>query len=1166
MGQLPFTLPPGTAIVAADGKDAGLRFVDLDADGYDDVIFSNAERYSIHLFTDMQKGWSKEVMSGKRAEKDARDELPMIVRGDGSNNGFWVHSRHFWWQNEDTAALKDHVDRRSFNELLAHVEPGPKSPEASLRSIRTRPGFEVELVAAEPLVMDPIAFAWGQDGKLWVVEMADYPLGVDDKGQFGGRVRYLEDTDGDGRYDRSTLFLDGLGYPTGVMPWRKGVLVTCAPDIFYAEDRDGDGRADVKEVLFTGFVEGNQQHRVNGLVWGLDNWVYLANGDSGGTIKSLRTPSGSPRSQGGEGEVEISGRDLRIRPDEGLIDPQSGQSQFGRSRDDWGNWFGCNNSNPIYHFVLADHYLRRNAHVAAPDPRRNVSVTPGNAPVYPISRTLERFNDPGNFNRFTSACSVIVYRDELFGPAFAGNAFVSEPVHNLVHREIMSADGLSFTSRRAPDEQQSEFLASSDNWFRPTTIKTGPDGALWIADMYRYVIEHPEWIPDDWEARLDLRAGHDKGRIYRVYPVGRPPRKIPRLDQLSTAELVAALDSPNGWQRDMAQQLLIWRNDMAAVEPLEQLVAQSERAACRLQALCTLDGLGAVRSETIQQALSDPHPGVRRHAVRIAESRLSEEPEVGAAVLRLVNDSDLHVRMQLAYSLGEWDDPRAGQALGRLAVESADSPYLVAAVMSSAANHLDEILPAVFNSTARKTQVPNLLNLAIAVRNENALTGALKNVVTGVFPAGYASWQFDFLGEFLDVLDRRSISLSQLQADAGPHLRSAIDSLSFMFKTARTIARSEERSLGLRVAALRVLGREDVSRQAEDIKTLSSLLVPQTPGDLQEVAVETLGRIRSERVPQLLLDAWPASGPRVRAAILDALLSREPWRRELLDRIENGQVAAGEIDAARRHRLIEQAPQAMRERARTLLAQSQGADRQQVLDAYRAALPSKGDAQRGAAVFEKTCSTCHRVGDVGHDIGPDLKALTDRSPEAMLVAILDPNRAVESKFTSYVAVTTDGRTWTGMLASETGNSITLVSQEGKEQAILRSELESLESTGKSLMPDGVEKDVTPQDVADLLAYLSSAAPGPKPLKNSKPTLVTAGADGTLRLLAASAEIYGDTLVLEDQYGNLGFWSSANDHAVWSLEAPKAGKYEVWLHWACDDRTAGNAFLIEAGAA
>ncbi len=586
----------------ARSDDAGLRFVDLDEDGFDDIVFSNDDGYAIYLFDSMETGWSRKVMAGKAKDSNA---LPKIVH-DGMNNGFWVHSRHLWWQNEDTASLPDHVDRRSFNDLLKDVEPRGKSPEASRASIRVKPGFQVESVAQEPLVNDPIAFDWGADGRLWVVEMGDYPLGNDGKGKPGGVVRILEDTDKDGRYDRSTIFLEGLGFPTGLLPWRNGVIIACAPDIFYAEDRDGDGKADHREVLFMGFREGNPQHRLNGFELGLDGWVYGANGDSGGRIRSVKTGA----------TVDISRRDFRFRPDDGRIEPESGSTQYGRHRDDWGHWFGNNNPNWAWHFVLADSDLRRNSRFAPPDPREMLEP---DKKLYPLSRTLPRFNDVRDSNRVTSANSPTPYRDDLFGPHFANSLFVSEPVHNLVHRIDLEPAGPTFRGHRGPDESDREFLASTDNWTRPTMLKTGPDGALWIADMYRAVIEHPEWIPDDWEARLDLRAGSEQGRIYRVFPVDRTPRPIPRLDTLDTPGLVAALDSPNGWQRDTAQRLLLHKADPAAAEPLRKLAATSTRPKTRVQTLWTLETLDALTADSVNLALADPHPQVRRHAVRLSE-------------------------------------------------------------------------------------------------------------------------------------------------------------------------------------------------------------------------------------------------------------------------------------------------------------------------------------------------------------------------------------------------------------------------------------------------------------------------------------------------------------------------------------------------------------------
>src|SRR5487761_1801847 len=811
--NLPFGLPDGTSIVDEQGRDAGLRFVDLDEDGDDDVVFSNEAGYSVDLFESLEKGWSRRVLSGKRPDDTAIP--PFVV--NGMNNGAWFSDRHLWLQNEHTDKLKDLVDRRSFGELLKHVEPQAKSPRAALKSLVARPGFQVEIVAAEPLTMDPVAFAWGADGKLWVVEMADYPLGCES----GGRVRYLEDRDGDGRYDASTLFLDGLNYPNGVMPWRNGVLVTCAPEIFYAEDSDGDGRADVRRTLYRGFGEGNPQHRVNGLRWGLDNWVYCANGDSGGGIESVVTGD----------KVSINGRDFRLRPDEGRIEAQTGQSQFQRERDDWGNWFGNNNSNPMYHFVLDDHYLRRNPHVAPPVPRVQVSLAPGAAPVFPLSRTLPRFNDQNAANRFTSACSAIIYRDDLFDvgrasspsplepsstndgprrpPYFAGNSFVSEPVHNLVHREIMFAAGFTFHSRRADDEQRSEFLASTDNWSPPAMVRVGPDGALWVADMYRQVIEHPEWIPKEVQVKYDLRAGHDKGRIYRVYPVGVAPRPLRRLDRLDTAGRVDALDSPSGWQRDMLQQLLIERNDPSAIVLLKRLLADgAQPVLARLHALCTLDGLRAIDADLLRRSLGI-HPGIDRHVVRLAEPYLDQSPELAAAVSNLLASGDAQLLMQLAYSLGEWHSADAGRALGRLALrlsaagrgrdehlplpEGEGSIYLSAAILSSVTKeNLPGVADVAFNTRADITGLEDFVRqvamLAVVMESGDALASLAQSLNVAEDASG-AGWQIATLEGLFDGLNRRQVSLDDLFSGAPDAARISPSRIGDLLGAARAAAR-----------------------------------------------------------------------------------------------------------------------------------------------------------------------------------------------------------------------------------------------------------------------------------------------------------------------------------------------------------------------------------------
>lgn len=1040
-------------------------------------------------------------------------------------------------------------------------DPKPLSPAESLKALKPRPGFQAELMVAEPLVMDPIAFAFGADGKLWVVEMGDYPRGSDGKGKPGGRVKVLEDTRGTGKYDKATLFVDGLAYPTGVLPWRRGVLILAAPDLIYAEASSGSGPADTRKVLYTGFARGNPQHLVNGLVYGLDNWIYCANGDSGGEVTSTKTGQ----------KVNIRGRDFRIQPDSGAIELQSGQTQFGRNRDDWNNWFGGNNSQPMWHYVLDDAYLKRNQHLASPDPRVYVPKVPGNAPVFPLAPILPRFNDYHTAGRFTSACSPIIYRDDLFGPAYAGAMFVSEPVHNLVHREVVSPKGLTFSSHRADDERQSEFLASTDNWFRPTTLQTGPDGALWIADMYRLVIEHPQWIPKEWQEKLDLRAGHDMGRIYRVFPVGVKPRAIPRLDKLSAAELVACLESPSGWQRDTAQRLLIERGGDAAILPLEKLFRDSKQPLARAHALYTLQGLGQLHPDYIAIALQDSHPGVRKHALRLVEPHLATWRHPSIPSLQLDGDDDPMVRQQFAYTLGFWPKHKdAGRLLGNIALGDPDDPYMLAAVFSSVnKDNFGGFAQQVMGVASKKpgnALMGKLVQLGVALGEEQGMAALLAAIAR---PArdGFAPGQYAALGAFLDALDQRGQTLAQAADKGSADFKASVAELAAVFAAARKTAGAAAADPATRRLALQLLARGlDEGERATDRKLLADLLTPQTPPELQTAAVETLAKTRDKQTPALLLAGWRRHGPAVRTQIVDALLGRLEWTAALLDALEAKTVAAAEIDAIRRQRLTEHKFDALRNRAVKLFAGASHADREKVLASYAEALTLKGDAKKGALVFKQSCAACHQLGGMGQPVGPDLAAEAGKPGQVLLIAIFDPNRAVEARYVSYSATLKNGQVLVGILASETSSGIELVAADGKKHAIARADLDDLVSTGKSLMPDGLEKDMTPAQTADLLAFIKAQRPplARKTFPGNEPALVKANADGALELRAKNAEIYGPSLVWESPNGNLGYWQSGDDRAQWTVEVPTAGKYLVWLEWSCPAGNAGQAWALDAG--
>lgn len=681
-----FPLPEGVS--TASGGDVSVRFADLNGDGHADLLFASESWQAIYLWTKevrpklgWERGWSHRVSSGPRGN-DARALPPL------AGTSVLVEAGNLRVRLPDGS-------KRSYalRELIALPMPPPVPPSAAVASLRLPEGFRAELVVHEPEITAPVAFDWGADGRFWVVEMNDYPTGMDGNGKPGGVVKTLRDTDGDSVYDRAIVFADALPFPTGIMPWRDGVLVAAAPDILYLRDTDGDGRADKSEVLFTGFHPGNQQHRFNGFEWGLDGWIYAANGDSGGTVRSTKTGA----------SVKISGRDVRFRPDTGEIETVSGMTQYGLRRNDWGHWFGNNNPAWLWHVTLPERYLKRNPRLAVKRVKKALANGPENTRVYPASQPVERPNQPWSMNHVTSACSPTPYRDDLFGPSFADTVFIAEPVHNVIHREVLHRDGSGWRSLRAPGEEEREFVAGTDNWFRPVFLRTGPDGALWVADIYRFVLEHPEWISPEMQSRVDVRAGADRGRIYRILPSAAPRRAWPFQPGMDAPALARALRSANGWTRDTAHRLLLDRSDAAlAVPVLRELLGPANLPAVRLQALAILGTIlpGALDADSMLAGLRDPHPWVRCEALRQTESATGDGFEsVSPVIAAMVRDGDPAVRLQLAFTLGAFAPARSEPLLAAL-VDGADEDLLVA-IQSSLTP--DSALFAQIQTSGKKT-------------------------------------------------------------------------------------------------------------------------------------------------------------------------------------------------------------------------------------------------------------------------------------------------------------------------------------------------------------------------------------------------------------------------------------------------------------------------------
>jgi putative membrane-bound dehydrogenase-like protein len=856
-----YSLPPDCAVLDAKGGDNGLRFTDLNGDGFDDVLQSNETGYAIYLWArtvradlGWKRGWPHLVAKGG-ASPDSRDAKVLPFVKDGHDYGAWFHRNRIVWQNEALYLPDSEAFLRSYKDIIAFEVPPMKSQKDSLEAMRPRPGFTVELVAAEPLIESPVAFDWDAQGRLWVVEMRDYPSGMDGKGKPGGIVKVLTDRDGDGRYDDAQTFIEDLPFPTGIFPWRHGVLLGASKDILFAADTNGDGKADERRVLFTGFKEGNQQHRQNGYEWGLDGWIYGANGDSGGEIKSPgRNPLGADK------PVSISGRDFRFRPDSGEFAPESGQAQYGRHRDDWGNWFGNNNSTWLWHYTIEDRYLRRNTQVAVKTTKQMLADYAESSRVFAANVPAIRFNQPQSVGHLTSGCSPAPYRDELFGPGFSTSVFICEPVHNAVHREVLESNGATFTSRRATDEQDREFLASADPWFRPVMAKTGPDGALYIADFHRFVLEHPEWIAPETQSRLDLRGGSETGRIYRVLPTGAKLRPIPNLSRLENTALAAALDSPNGWQRDTVHRLLFERNAKDTASDLAQLAEGAKNPKVRLQALAALESLQVLDANTVRNGLSDPHAAVRVQALRSSESLNASPAELLGDLVRLIEDPNFAVRRQLALTLGAFDNEQSRNALQQLAKRGGDQPQMKLAVQLA------------------------------------------------------------------------------------------------------------ERSRGSTPAAF-------TEKPAATSQTSISLPKPD-PGS-----------------------------------------------------------------------------------------------RTKVIAKYGAVDSLKARPERGPELFRQSCIACHRYKGEGNEVGPDLAMVADKPTDWLLTAIFDPNAAIEDRYRAHIVKLTSGTELSGLIVTETSNNLVLRMIGGVDVPILRSNIASQQRAERSLMPDGFESVLNPQDIADLLAWL-----------------------------------------------------------------------------------------------
>ena len=999
--------------------------------------------------------------------------------------------------------------------------PKPLNPQQSAALFKLPENLRIELVASEPLVTEPVCTAFDGKGRLFVSELHGYNyegyLDVVELNKTGeldtkvrripaskenierakefqhGVVKLLKDTDGDGVMDQANIWADDLDPCYGIVPVKDGVIAVAAPDIVYLADKDNDGECDFRETLFTGFSVRVLERAINNPRWGKDNWIYIGGGGGGGKITGPHLDE----------PVEIGNTDFRILPDGSAIEPVAGTvGTFGMTMNDLGDRFPCSGGQPAVYAVPVDRrYIIRNPHIPGP-PSNHSAVNYNNC--YRISEPhpwrVKRGVDPNwqNFygkretdsNYFTGGCGNEIYRSAHFPEEYQHNFFMCEPSQNILHRCIVNRSGSGYTGHRAEEEQQSEFVASSDKWFRPVNVRVGADGALYVSDMYREIIEDYSAIPRFLQQQYGVAFGDKHGRIWRLVSAEKPLRPIENLEEKSSAELVPYLADSDSWWRETAQRLLVERKDDTVIPAIRQMAREGKTGQAKIHALYTLAGMRALTAEDPLPGLSDPDYTVRVHAMQVAEPFLDASDKLRTRVMELASDDDQRIRLQAAMSLGESTNDEILPVLVQLArdhgterwmpnaILSSSSPFAVALFtelleerpVSEGTKKVLQPLAATIGGKRNAEQIGLALD-AIAESNSELQGPCIAGLIQG-FSEGKAEGTLD---------EKGTAGLVKLLNEAEPQIRAqavklaslllpaSAPELQMVFNESTTTALDDSADLQDRENAIAILARAPYAIFSPTVTEL--LDVRQSP-DLQLATVKSLAGSDSSEVTQVLLEGWDRYTPKVQDAVLDALFARTDRAAALLTALEKGDIQLIDINPFRRERLMKARSYGIRKRAKELFVEKAAdPELEKRAVAYREALSKDRDIARGKGLLAKHCLVCHKLGSEGYEVGPNFVEVANTPDDGLLQEILAPSRKIDPQFRNFVVVTASGKVLNGVIASESATSVTLRQEEGKSTTILRKDIDEMNASSVSLMPADLHKNLTPQDLADLLGYL-----------------------------------------------------------------------------------------------
>lgn len=936
-------------------------------------------------------------------------------------------------------------------------------------------GFKLELVAAEPLIYDPVDLEFNEKGDAMVLEMPGYPM--EDK---QSRLLVLKDNNKDGVYDSTIVFKDNLGLADSFMPYKKGVLVASPPYLLQLHDDNGDYKVEKIDTLMGGFAKENLQHNYNGLTYGIDNWIYAANGGNDGKPYWWGDTTTA---------MDLRGQDLRFNLETRQME-RLGESSggFGLAMDEYGRFFETHNLTHISHLVFPDRYLK-GRQILPENTLQNISdhEEDGLARIFPIGEQEDRVNHPEQSGYFSGSCGVTYYGGGAFGEKYNNTVWVADVVLNLIHVDKIKPNGASFTASRIFENK--DFLASSDRAFRPVNMSVGPDGSMYIIDIHRKVIEHPEWIPDEIEKTLDLNAGKNQGRIYKISSTN----KSFDFKQFSSSEgLLESLKNPNQWVRNTAHRLLM--ENVLSNETFLGLkkLLESDNALARLHAIWILTYSGKLTPNEVLAALQDKNAAIRESVLKISENYLTESESILNKIIALLNDLDARVRMQAALSLSMLPENHPFyknnqdlilQSLAKTAKLPNDE-WNVAAITLAAQTQIVELFARIYQEKNVNSSLLASLALNISGETENVLS-ILRYLSTRPISDKEKTLVVSQLAKHTEKVNGKSIEnqVSQLEQKAELDLLTSLASLRQKLKlqpSSQFLKYSKEASKNVLDTSLpdsvrvQYLSLLDFLPYAQKSTILFECLKNNQPLKLQENALRQLSSYREKEIGNKVVAMWKDLSPQTRRYASDLLLYIESNHDALLTGLEKGIINIGEMnfDLERRRTLLWWTDnENTKTRAKRLFSDSGVSNRQAAMDKMKPSLTLKGNSINGEKVFSNTCATCHKYGSIGKEVGPVLTEISRKSKATMLHDILDPNAAVDPKYVNHSLETKSGAIHMGIVANETDKSVTIHKIGGEKVLINKSEIKKFRSLGTSLMMEGFENALSNQEMADLLEFL-----------------------------------------------------------------------------------------------